>query len=309
MYTNPGAFPQPAPTENHHASLLHGTPQYGLLPQVEALHTAGLPRPHREAPRFAVPYLRVSTEDKGQNPQRQLDVIRPWAEREGLVLLPAVVDEGTSASKTNPFERPKFLEACDLAQRTNAEAIVVELGDRFSRQGTKLSDWAEVELGIRYGLKLYRADSRVEDLGTLQGDLVQSIKAELAREFIRQHSARVRSGMARAKADGKRVGGAPPKPLTEDEMTMAITLRLSKGRGRNPVGWPTIAKEISRTRGALELTNISARRRLSVTANHVQRVVEAEMTTRGYTLPRTAWDRATRKNPNTDFTGGLRAHA
>jgi predicted site-specific integrase-resolvase len=57
----------------------------------------------------AVPYLRVSTDDKGQDPVRQMEVIAPWAAREGIELLAAVIDEGTSASKTNPFERERFL--------------------------------------------------------------------------------------------------------------------------------------------------------------------------------------------------------
>jgi hypothetical protein len=69
------------------------------------------------SPTLAVPYLRVSTDDKGQDPKRQLEVIRPWAEREGVTLLDAVLDEGTSATKTNPFERKKFLGACERANR------------------------------------------------------------------------------------------------------------------------------------------------------------------------------------------------
>jgi DNA invertase Pin-like site-specific DNA recombinase len=53
----------------------------------------------------ALPYLRVSTDDRGQDAERQLEVIRPWAAREGVTLLDAVPDEGTSASKTDPRRR------------------------------------------------------------------------------------------------------------------------------------------------------------------------------------------------------------
>lgn len=37
----------------------------------------------------ALPYLRCSTDDKGHEPLRQLDMIRPWAEREGVELADA----------------------------------------------------------------------------------------------------------------------------------------------------------------------------------------------------------------------------
>ena len=63
----------------------------------------------------AVPYLRVSTDDKGQDPARQMVTIAPWAKANGVELLPEVVDEGTSASKTDPFQRAKFKAAIERA--------------------------------------------------------------------------------------------------------------------------------------------------------------------------------------------------
>src|SRR4051812_4425249 len=138
----------------------------------------------------AVPYLRVSTDDKGQHPGRQMEIIRPWAEREGVALLDAVADEGTSASKTNPFERPKFVEAAERARAAGAVAIVVECSDRFSRQGAKLDAWAEVELENRYGLKLYRADKPLEQHGTFMDDTVDALSAGRASEWIKDHSKR-----------------------------------------------------------------------------------------------------------------------
>jgi hypothetical protein len=58
-----------------------------------------LPRGDLSIP-TALPYIRTSTDDQGQNPERQIDLIEAWAETHGVELLEPVVDEGTSASKT-----------------------------------------------------------------------------------------------------------------------------------------------------------------------------------------------------------------
>jgi len=217
--------------------------------------------------KYAVPYLRVSTDDKGQNPERQHDVIRPWAEREGVFLLKPVVDEGTSATKTNPFERPKFLEACEVAAKAGADAIVIETVDRLTRQGTAIFGWVQVELRARYGLGLYLADVPLVIQEQLGGEILAAAKAALGREAMRQHSARVRSGMATAAKAGKKFG-RPPKELTDVELDMALRMR-AEGKGA-----PSIALAVSRSRGALDVADVGARRRLSISANTVRKALK-----------------------------------
>jgi DNA invertase Pin-like site-specific DNA recombinase len=213
----------------------------------------------------AVAYLRVSTDDKGQDPARQLEVIRPWAEREGVTLLDAVIDEGTSASRTDPFERPRFVEACERARVAGA-AIVVECSDRFSRQGAKLDAWAEVELERRYGVRLLRADKSLDAHGSMVGNVSDAIHAEGAAAWVKGHATKVRSGMARAKSAGRQVG-RPTKPLTPAEVVLARELRA---RG---LGWRRVALEVSNRRGAADVADPAARRKRSVSHTHVRRVV------------------------------------
>lgn len=216
----------------------------------------------------AVPYLRVSTDDKGQRPERQLEVVGPWAEREGVTLLDAVTDEGASATKTNPFERPRFVEACERAVAAGAAAVVVETADRFTRQGSKEDGWAEVELQRRYRLRLFRADKPLDQHGTLVGDTVDALKAEVAREWAREHSKKVRSGMSKAKKDGKRVG-RPAKALTEAERAQAAALR-AEGKG-----WRAVALAVSRARGAFEVADPKRRRELTVSHMHIKRALDS----------------------------------
>lgn len=214
-----------------------------------------------------VPYIRTSTDDKGQDPERQMVMIRHWAHREDVQLLEAFIDEGTSATKTNPLERPKFQAACEAARAARAAGIVIETDDRFSRQGTKLAGWAETEMELVYGIKLYRADIPLAQHDELAGDLMSSVGALLAREWARKHALRVKGGMERRKAKGLPIG-RKPKALTEAELELAIRLR---GEG---VGWPTVALRVTQARGAHDVADIKLQRERRVSGPTVRRAVE-----------------------------------
>jgi len=216
----------------------------------------------------AVPYCRTSTDDKGQDPARQLEVIGPWAEREGVPLLDPVIDEGTSASKTDPFERKAFVRACEQAKSAGASAIVVECSDRFSRQGSKLDAWAEVELERRYGLRLLRADKGLEQHGSMVGAVTDALHAEGAAAWVRAHASKVRSGMARKRAEGARFG-RPAKPLSATELALVAQLR-AEGKG-----WRRCALAVSEARGAFRLADPERRRKVTVSYSHVRRQFEA----------------------------------
>jgi DNA invertase Pin-like site-specific DNA recombinase len=217
-----------------------------------------------------VPYYRVSTDDKDQNPERQAEIVEPWAEREGVTLLDAVIDEGTSASKTNPLDRKKFIAACERAKASNANAIVVECSDRFSRQGAKLDAWTEVEVERRFGLKVFRADKPLELHGTMAGDLTDSVHAETGRAWVKGHASKVRSGMARRKKEGARFG-RPAKPLSPTEIDLVLKLRSRKP----PVGWGRCARAVCDARAAHRIVDPDVRRKAEVSGSHVRRAVLA----------------------------------
>ena len=206
---------------------------------------------------IAIPYLRVSTDDRGQDPERQLEVIRPlWAAREEVTLLDAEIDEGASATKTNPFERPRFIAACERAKAGGATAIVVEVADRFCRQGAKEDGWAEIELRRRYGLRLLRADKPLDQHGTLVGDVGDALKAEVAREWVREHSKKVRSGMAKAKMDGGHVGRpARSSRPTSWHWSRRFALRARGGRSAGRIQGPGGVRRRRPRPTALRLTH------------------------------------------------------
>jgi DNA invertase Pin-like site-specific DNA recombinase len=119
----------------------------------------------------------------------------------------------------------------------------------------------------RYGLKLYRADKSLAEHGSLAGDVGDALKAEVAREWIREHTKKVKSGMSRAMKDGKAVG-RPPKLLSKAEVDLVMTMR-AEGEG-----WRSIAHAVSTARGAFKVADPARRRALTVSHSHVRRVME-----------------------------------
>jgi putative DNA-invertase from lambdoid prophage Rac len=212
----------------------------------------------------AVPYLRVSTDDKGQDPQRQMLTIRPWAERYDVDLLPAIVDEGTSASKTDPFQRKAFRAAIEAAQAASATAIIVEQPDRFTRRGSRLYGYYKTHLDHAFHLKLWCVDRSMEHQDSGLGELLESVQAYAGREKYETLSRRVKEGMAKARALGHHIG-QPKKIITQDEHDLAAHLR------ETGMGWDRIALQINELRGCHRIATPDVRKRHSISGATVRR--------------------------------------
>lgn len=199
-------------------------------------------------------YLRVSTDDKDQKPERQRDLLVEWCEKNNVQIAGETVDEGTSATKTNPFERRAFLDALRGAQGAGA-AILVEKQDRFTRQGSEEYGWAKVEMRRQEPpVPLWVAlKGSIEDQDReVVGAIVDTIEAETAKKWAKDHGQRVRSGMATAQKNGVRFG-RKPKELTPEELNLARELYERKPK----VGVRKIAARINRERGLLERADVT----------------------------------------------------
>ena len=144
-------------------------------------------------------YARVSTTDRGQDPETQLRQLREYVERRGFVVHQEYVDQASGAKN----DRAAFQAMFKAARRREFDVLVVWRYDRFARSLRELVNaLAEFEsIGIEFISYTEGADTT-----TPQGRLLFGIMASLA-EFERSLIAeRVRAGMARAKAQGKHVG-------------------------------------------------------------------------------------------------------
>ena len=84
-------------------------------------------------PRYAAAYIRVSTEDRVElSPDSQLEEIRKYAQREGLLLLNdhIYIDAGISGKKAD--RRPEFMRMIAQAKEENCPFSVIQLW-KFSR--------------------------------------------------------------------------------------------------------------------------------------------------------------------------------
>ncbi len=144
-------------------------------------------------------YARVSTHN-GQNPEMQLDELRAYCKKRGWEVAGEFVDKGISGAKEH---RPALDRLLSLCRKRSVDAVVVYRYDRFARSLRQLVNALEEfrALGIDF-VSLHEG----VDTSTPNGRLVFGIFASIAefeRELIRD---RVRSGLAAAKAKGKRLG-------------------------------------------------------------------------------------------------------
>jgi DNA invertase Pin-like site-specific DNA recombinase len=147
-------------------------------------------------------YARVSTSN-GQNPEMQLGELRSYCRRRDWEITDEYVDAGISGAQEHRPALDRLLSDC---QRRAVDAVVVYRYDRFARSLRQLVNALEEfrALGIDF-VSLHEG----VDTSTPNGRLVFGIFASIAefeRELIRD---RVRSGLAAAKARGKRLGRPP----------------------------------------------------------------------------------------------------
>jgi len=206
-------------------------------------------------------YGRVSTAE--QSTQVQLEELRAYCQRRQWEIAEEFTDTGISGSKES---RPALNRLLAEARRRKFDAVLVYRYDRFARSLRQLVNaLSEFDaLGIHF-VSLHEG----VDTSTPNGRLVFGIFASIAefeRELIRS---RVRSGLAAARARGKKLG----RPRVSPDASKIASLREA---GRS---WPQIAKQLgvgvgTAYRAYQELSKNSVSGSLS--RNHVSVAVAAD---------------------------------
>lgn len=143
-------------------------------------------------------YARVSTFDKGQDPETQLLQLREYAERRGMDLVGEYVDYASGTSE----QREEYQKMLDQVQKRKIDVVLVWRYDRFARSTQALVN-ALNEFRL-LGVDFISYQENI-DTTTPQGEMVFNIMASLAQFESALISERVKAGMARAKAQGKRI--------------------------------------------------------------------------------------------------------
>jgi len=184
-------------------------------------------------------YARVSTHDKGQDPDLQLKPLREYSKQRGFEVTGEFVDVGVSGSKDR---RPELDRLMDLAKKRLIDCVIVWKLDRFGRSlkhlVTALDEFEK--LGVSF--ISYRENL---DLTSSAGKLMFHIIAAMA-EFERTLIVeRVKAGIVNARAKGKQIGRKPIDPIFVEKMFELRSQNLS---------YEKISKELKLSVGVIHKT-------------------------------------------------------
>jgi putative DNA-invertase from lambdoid prophage Rac len=176
-------------------------------------------------------YCRVSSAD--QSCERQERDLLAFAARAGYEVV-GLFKETASGVRLERAERRKVMA---LAQARRIDAVVV----------TELTRWGRSTLDLLQTLRSLQAwkvsviaqTGLQFDLGTSQGRMLASMMAALA-EFERDLLCeRIRSGMAAAKARGRKLGRQPGQRPKSDRLSPTVLAMIGDG-----LSYRTIAKRL-----------------------------------------------------------------
>lgn len=175
----------------------------------------------RQKKRAAI-YARVSTVN-GQTPENQLIELRRVAESSGWDVVDEFVDHGISGSKGRD-ERPAYDDLCIAAVRREFDVVMAWSVDRLGRSLQNLVGF----LGELHAasVDLYLHQQGIDTTTPAGKALFQmmGVFAEFERAMI---SDRVNAGLARAKAEGKKLG----RPRVSAETERSIRDARAQGKG------------------------------------------------------------------------------
>jgi DNA invertase Pin-like site-specific DNA recombinase len=148
-------------------------------------------------------YARVSTVDKGQDPETQLLALREYAARRGWTPVGEYIDYASGTRDDRPQYQALLLAA---ARKRQIDVVLVWRYDRFARSPQALVRALNEFHGLGVDFISYQENI---DTTTPQGELIFTVMASLAQFESALISERVKAGMTRAKAQGKLISRAP----------------------------------------------------------------------------------------------------
>src|SRR5436305_731657 len=170
-------------------------------------------------------YLRVSTGEQTVENQRQ--VLRTAAEHRGWTVVEEFVDAGISGAKGRE-RRPAFDRLLKAVTRRKVDVVAAWSVDRLGRSLQDLVGFLGELHGA--GVDLY-LDRQGVDTSTPAGKALfqmLGVFAEFERSIIQE---RIRAGIAKARAQGKKSGKAFERPRIPVKKEAAVRALLTGGNG------------------------------------------------------------------------------
>jgi DNA invertase Pin-like site-specific DNA recombinase len=175
-------------------------------------------------------YARVSTDDKGQDPENQLTQLREWCETCGHT----VVNEYVDFESGRTDKRKQFATLFEDAHRRTFDLVVFWALDRFSREGM-VPTILQLQRLASYGVSFHSfTEAHLATDNELVRNILLALLASLAKVEAQKISERTKAGMARARAKGKHIG----RPALDADLRQQLAVRVAE------VGAYAAAKEL-----------------------------------------------------------------
>ncbi|MEM8581723.1 MAG: recombinase family protein [Pseudomonadota bacterium] len=167
-------------------------------------------------------YSRVSTAD--QSCDRQVMELTAFAERGGYHVI-GVFKETASGAAANRVARNRIL---DLAQARQIDAILVSELSRWGRSTQDLLDTLNKLAGWK--VSVVAMSGMTFELDTPHGRMMATMLAGIAQFERDLLSERVKSGLAAARARGKKLGRQPGQRPKSDKLAPKVVQAVAEGR-------------------------------------------------------------------------------
>ena len=168
-------------------------------------------------------YARVSTDEKGQDPENQLRELRAWCSSSGHAIFREYVEHESGRKGAN--RRKQFAALFDDAAKRKFDCVLFWALDRFSREGMAQTI-AHLQRLVSYGVAFHSyTEPHLATDNELVRNILLALLSSLAKLEAQKISERTKAGMARAKANGIKIG----RPKLEIETRKKIVQRAAKG--------------------------------------------------------------------------------
>ena len=165
-------------------------------------------------------YARVSTEDRGQDPENQQVQLRAWCAAAGHQIVGEYIDHASGGKSASM--RPRFAAMVEDAHRRRFDLVVVWALDRFSREGM-VPTLGHLQRLASYGVAFHSfTEPMLSTDNELVRDIVLAVIASMAKVERQKISERTKAGLQRARADGKRLGRTPFSALDRERLRVVL---------------------------------------------------------------------------------------
>jgi DNA invertase Pin-like site-specific DNA recombinase len=168
-------------------------------------------------------YARVSTDDRGQDPENQLRELRDWVVNSGHLISREYVDY--DSGRKGAEKRKQFATLLEDAAKRKFDCVLFWALDRFSREGMAQTI-IHLQRLSSYGVAFHSyTDPHLATDNELVRNILLALLSSLAKVEAQKIAERTKAGMARARANGIKIG----RPKLAAELRHEITRRAAAG--------------------------------------------------------------------------------